>query len=108
MTEAGNTSICRIKSANHPYDVAFEDKHVGTDKDVYFINISISGRAEQDNYNLVTTFGMAKANVTPRSLTITANDITKRYGRTDNFTGRDDSRRTLFAFLLSSLIIIYC
>jgi hypothetical protein len=71
------------------YNVAFDDKNVGTGKDVYFTNIVISGGADQNNYNLLNTFGNAKANITPKSLVITATDITKLYYSNYTFTGTE-------------------
>jgi hypothetical protein len=52
------------------YDVEFVDKNVGEDKDVNFTNIAISGGADKDNYNLVTTSGTATADITPRLVDI--------------------------------------
>jgi len=79
------------------YDVAFEDKNVGTGKAVNYTNISISSGADQGNYNLVTTTGTAAANITPKSLTITANDITKTFGQPYTFKGTEFSTAGLAA-----------
>jgi hypothetical protein len=61
------------------YTVAFEDEHVGTDKNVNFTNIAITGGADKDNYNLVTTTGTATADITRRTITVTADDQSKRF-----------------------------
>jgi large repetitive protein len=63
------------------YDVAFADKNVADDKNVNFTNIAISGGADQNNYNLSTTSGIATADITLASLNITANNATKHEGQ---------------------------
>jgi len=73
------------------YDVAFVDNNVGIDKDVNFTCIAISGGADAGNYSLVNTSSTAKGNITPKNLTITANDITKLYYSTYTFTGTEFS-----------------
>ncbi|GAP71152.1 hypothetical protein BA6E_125593 [Bacteroidales bacterium 6E] len=70
------------------YNVAFEDKNVGTGKDVNFTSIAISGGADQDNYTLLTTTGVATADISVRDLTLdnfVAND--KTYDGTTSVTG---------------------
>ena len=78
------------------YDVAFENKNVGVDKDVDFSAIQLSGSDDDANYNLITVSGTAKADITKRDLTL-ANFVAgdKIYdGNTDVLTGNgfDDDR----------------
>ncbi|MBR4619912.1 MAG: hypothetical protein IKO46_02905, partial [Salinivirgaceae bacterium] len=52
------------------YDYSFENKNVGTNKNVNFSNIAISGGADKDNYTLAATTGAAKADITVKTLAI--------------------------------------
>ncbi len=45
------------------YDAVFEDENVGENKMVYFINITISGGADKENYILGSTSGTAIADI---------------------------------------------
>ena len=65
------------------YTDAFADKNVGTAKDVNFTGIAISGGADQGNYSLITLTGTATANITIRTLTITAPNLSKYCGQID-------------------------
>ena len=50
------------------YSKAFIDKNVGTNKNVNFTTIAISGGADQNNYTLVTLSGTAQANITKKDI----------------------------------------
>ena len=52
------------------YDYSFENKDVGTNKNVNFSNIAISGGADKGNYTLAATTGVAKADITVKTLAI--------------------------------------
>ncbi len=52
------------------YDYSFENKNVGTNKNVNFSNIAISGGTDKDNYTLAATTGAAKAYITVKTLAI--------------------------------------
>ncbi|CAG37919.1 YDG domain-containing protein [Desulfotalea psychrophila] len=57
---------------------SFSDKNVGIAKRVSIVGGTLSG-SDADNY-LVTATEITTADITPRSITITANDITRVYG----------------------------
>ena len=81
------------------YNYAFTDKNVGTNKEVNFSSIAISGGADKDNYTLVTTSGKATADIGIKTLTISniaaankvydGNDATTVSYTTDKFAGDD-------------------
>ncbi len=52
------------------YNYSFENKNVGTNKNVNFSNIAISGGADKGNYTLAATTGVAKADITVKTLAI--------------------------------------
>ncbi len=60
----------------------FADKNVGTGKTVSVSGISISG-ADAGNYNLLSTTANTTADITVRSLSITADNASKVYGDAD-------------------------
>ena len=64
------------------YTAAFENKHVGTGKNVNYTGISISGGAGASNYHLVSTTGTATADITVRPINVTAQTDTKVYDGT--------------------------
>ncbi|MEX1161276.1 MAG: MBG domain-containing protein [Balneolaceae bacterium] len=64
------------------YQVAFEDKNVGDDKQVEFTQISLGG-AFGANYQLESTTGAASASITPQELSIAADDVGKEFGEAD-------------------------
>ncbi|WP_319479449.1 YDG domain-containing protein [uncultured Draconibacterium sp.] len=78
------------------YDVAFDNKNVGTEKDVDFTSIAISGGDDKDNYNLVTLGGTANADITKRDLALSnfVADNKVYDGNTDVISGDgfDDDR----------------
>src|SRR6185369_6146987 len=57
---------------------SFADKNVGTGKIISVSGISISG-ADVDNYTLSSTTASASADITARSLTVTATGVNKVY-----------------------------
>jgi hypothetical protein len=59
----------------------FADKNVGTGKSLSVNGVSISG-ADAGNYNLTNTTASATANITARSLTVTATGVDKVYDGT--------------------------
>jgi hypothetical protein len=59
----------------------FSDKNVGTAKDVAVTGITLGG-AQKGNYVLGSTEASAKADITPRSLTVTATGVNKTYDKT--------------------------
>lgn len=61
------------------FDAAFDDKHAANSKNVNFTNISISGGADQNNYVLAATTGTATANISQRTINVTAQTDTKVY-----------------------------
>jgi len=61
-------------------DAAFRDQFIGLNKPVDYTNIRISGGADRFNYVLASTIGTAYADITPRHITITANNKLKTYG----------------------------
>ena len=63
----------------------FADKNVGTGKQVTISGITVSG-ADASNYTFDTTV-LTTADITPRPLTITANNLSKVYGDTLPDTG---------------------
>ena len=63
-------------------DAAFRDPSVGEDKPVDYTNIRISGGADKNNYVLASTIGTAYADITPRNISIIANNKSKIYGET--------------------------
>ena len=67
---------------------SFADKNAGTRKAVSVGGISISG-SDAGNYNLVNTTASTTANITPKDLTITANDRGKTYDDTVTFAGTE-------------------
>jgi hypothetical protein len=79
---AGDSIIAAYASAS------FADKDVGTDKAVSVSGISITG-TDAANYHLVNGTALATANVTPKAITITANDLTKTRGETVTFEGTE-------------------
>jgi hypothetical protein len=70
---------------------SFADKHVGTAKPISVTGIAIAG-ADAGNYQLVSTTASASADITPRSLTVTATAQNKVYDGTTaaNVTLADD------------------
>jgi len=60
----------------------FDSKNVGA-RTVNYKDIVIFEGADKDNYNLVTTTGVANANITARLLTLTATGVSKEYDNTD-------------------------
>ncbi|WP_439882832.1 YDG domain-containing protein [Pontibacter sp. MBLB2868] len=69
------------------FTALFSDKNVGTDKDVNYSGIVIAEGRDKDNYSLATATGVAKANITPKPLTITAPSMSKFCGQDDPTTG---------------------
>jgi hypothetical protein len=65
----------------------FDNKNVGTGKDVTLTGASLDG-ADKGNYEL-DSVATAKANITPADLTITAKDRTKFLGETVTFAGTE-------------------
>jgi filamentous hemagglutinin family protein len=61
------------------YTAEFADKNAGTDKAVNYTDISISGGADQGNYDLASSTGSATADIMKAGLTITARDDSKIY-----------------------------
>src|SRR5207244_4360327 len=57
---------------------SFANKNVGTGKTVSVSGISISG-ADSANYSLANTTASTTANITPRSLTVSATGVNKVY-----------------------------
>lgn len=55
---------------NFSYNAAFENKNIGTNKNVNFSNIAFSSGADTGNYILSTTSGVALADITPKTLTV--------------------------------------
>jgi len=68
---------------NFSFNYAFENANARTNKQVLFTNIAISGGTDQDNYTLATTTGNATATISPRQLSIKADDKTKKFGEDD-------------------------
>ncbi|MBW6479408.1 MAG: T9SS type A sorting domain-containing protein [Bacteroidales bacterium] len=68
---------------NFTFNYAFENANAGTNKQVLFTNIAISGGTDQNNYSLATTTGNATATISPRPLSIKADDKTKKFGEND-------------------------
>jgi uncharacterized repeat protein (TIGR02543 family) len=65
------------------FNYAFENANAGTNKQVLFTNIAISGGTDQNNYTLATTTGNATATISPRPLSIKADDKSKKFGESD-------------------------
>ena len=61
--------------------VSFADKNVGTGKPVTVAGITITG-TDAGNYTLASTNATTTASITPRSLTVSANGVTKVYDGT--------------------------
>lgn len=57
---------------------AFDTKNVGTNKDVNVSGISVGG-TDAGNYNLLNTSAVAKANITARTLIVSAAGVNKIY-----------------------------
>ena len=71
---------------------SFADKNVGTAKAVSVSGISISG-ADAGNYNLLNTTASTTADITGRTLTVTAHGVNKTYdGTTDATVTLTDDR----------------
>ncbi|MFN2396804.1 MAG: MBG domain-containing protein, partial [Bacteroidales bacterium] len=68
---------------NFTFTYAFENAIAGVNKQVLFTNISISGGTDQNNYSLATTTGSATATISPRPLSIKADDKSKKFGEDD-------------------------
>lgn len=64
----------------------FDDRHVGTDKTVTVFGLDIHG-ADRNNYYLVSPTQTTLADITPKALTITANDVNMVFGDGNNFAG---------------------
>jgi len=60
-------------------DAAFEDANIGTDKNVNYSNITISGGLDKNNYILASTTGVAKADIWVKPITVTITGINKVY-----------------------------
>ena len=52
------------------YSASFNNKNAGTSKAVNYTGITISGGADQNNYALSSTSGLASANITPKEVTV--------------------------------------
>ncbi|MGE0079122.1 MAG: PKD domain-containing protein [Bacteroidales bacterium] len=52
------------------YDAAFENKNIGTGKNVNYTNITISGGSDKDNYSLASSTSTTSANITAKELTV--------------------------------------
>ncbi|WP_158607328.1 MBG domain-containing protein [Rhodohalobacter sp. SW132] len=65
------------------FESAFVDSDADTDKPVAFSSIAISGGADANNYDLQTTAGQASANISPRPITIAADEAIVIYGDND-------------------------
>ena len=61
---------------------AFADKNVGTGKTVTFTGYGLSG-TDAGNYTLSAQPAEAQADITPATLTVTADDLSKVYGKAD-------------------------
>src|SRR5439155_6594524 len=57
----------------------FSDKNVGTGKSVSVSGISIWGGTDAGNYTLANTTASTTADITPRSLTVSATGVNKVY-----------------------------
>jgi len=68
---------------NFSFNYAFENANAGVNKQVLFTNIAISGGTDQNNYTLATNTGNATATISPRPLSIKADDKTKKFGEND-------------------------
>ena len=68
---------------NFSFNYAFENANAGVNKQVLFTNIAISGGTDQNNYTLAATTGNATATISPRPLSIKADDKTKKFGEDD-------------------------
>ena len=68
---------------NFTFNYAFENANAGVNKQVLFTNIAISGGTDQNNYTLATNTGNATATITPRPLSIKADDKSKKFGEDD-------------------------
>jgi len=81
------------------YDANFDDHHAAEGIAVNFTNVTIVGGTDQFNYHLlnnVNTFNNATtADITPKPLTITANDITKTQGTEYTFDGTEFSNSVM-------------
>ena len=60
---------------------SFDDKNVGTAKDLSFSDFGISGNAAS-NYSVTQPSGI-KANITAKTITVTPNELSKDVGQTD-------------------------
>ena len=68
---------------NFSFTYAFENANAGVNKQVLFTNIAISGGTDQNNYSIATTSGTATATISPRPLSIKADDKSKKFGEDD-------------------------
>ncbi len=87
----------RVASDAITYDysiASFADKNIGASKSVSVTGISISG-ADAGNYSLVDTTASTSANITARSLTVTATGVNKVYDRTATATAMLSDDRVL-------------
>lgn len=73
----------------------FSDSGVGDGKTVSVSGISISG-TDAGNYNFTNTSAATTANITPATLTITANSTSKVYGVLATFGGSEFTHSALF------------
>ncbi|MGD9700058.1 beta strand repeat-containing protein, partial [Acinetobacter sp.] len=82
-TAATNTGFSDNRVTNDlltfTYDASFADKHASNGKNVNFSNISISGGVDQNNYTLAATSGTATANISKRTINVTAQTDSKVY-----------------------------
>ena len=82
-TAATNTGFSDNRVTNDlltfTYDASFADKHAANGKNVNFSNISISGGVDQNNYTLAATSGTATANISKRTINVTAQTDSKVY-----------------------------
>src|SRR5262249_25736690 len=75
---------------------SFADKNVGTGKTVSVSGIAISG-GESGNYVLAPPTATTTADITVRSLTVTAKNLNKNFGTTLTFAGTEFTTSGLVA-----------
>ena len=73
-----STAVASGDTVNFSQTAAFGDKNAGTGKTVNITGISLSG-GDSGNYSLQNTTATATADITPKNLTVTANDDAKIY-----------------------------
>ena len=71
------------------YSAAFAEKNAGEKRVVNYSSIAISGGADRENYKVASTVGTATADITPVTLTVTANDAQKTFDNQPYSGGND-------------------